>query len=271
MSDDDDIPDDKLLAMPDAGNPSSRSILRHERELSELAGEKSGNGFPGMLFPWSDPLEIERAGEKYRRDQMAYEQEMRDISERQDRLLLRIGEEETRIDERRREIDDHAIRLQDGRRAYVDGDRYRDGEGSLLAGADEAEAARQHEYRPDASTWQEKQEIERRAEENQRLREKILKDRESGQGPPQEAAKRMDGYEKEFAEKVQARAGQPVVDYGSADYMSEYQLSSAPAFNNAAGNAMPVSTSRPKEDEGDANSAEAKKAPPPPGRGGLKL
>jgi hypothetical protein len=54
------------------------------------------------LMPWDDPREIERAVEKHRRDLLAYEQQMRDISERQDRLLLRIEEEEARIDDRRR-------------------------------------------------------------------------------------------------------------------------------------------------------------------------
>ena len=41
---------------------------------------------------------------------------MREISQRQHRLLLRIEEEQGGIDERRREIDDDALRLRNGRR-----------------------------------------------------------------------------------------------------------------------------------------------------------
>ena len=54
------------------------------------------------------------------------------IRERQDRLLLRIEEEQREIDKPRKQIEDNALRLCDGRRAYVDGDRYRDGEGRAL-------------------------------------------------------------------------------------------------------------------------------------------
>src|SRR4029077_19443508 len=115
-----------------------------------------------------------------------------------------------------------------------DGDRYRDGEGRVLTGADEAEAARQHEYRPDASTWAQKQEIERRAEDAKRLKEKILQDRESGQGTPEEASMRLSGYEQEYHDKIEARAQQAPVDYGSADYMADYALSAVPAFTAAA-------------------------------------
>ena len=60
--------------------------------------------------------EIRKIEEKRHREQLAYEQAMREISERQDRLLLRIEEEQGGIDERCREIDDDALRLRDGRR-----------------------------------------------------------------------------------------------------------------------------------------------------------
>jgi hypothetical protein len=83
-----------------------------------------------------------------------------------------------------------------------------------------------------------KQEIDRQAEDAKRLKDKILKDRESGEGTPEEMQQRLSGYEKEFQEKVEARASQPVTDYGSADYMAElgdeYTLSTVPAFTRAA-------------------------------------
>jgi len=126
-----------------------------------------------MIFPWTDPREIRRIEEKRRREQLAYEQTMREISERPERLLLRIEKEQARSETRRREVDDNARRLRDGRRVYVDGDRYRDGEGRVLTGADEAEAAQQHEYRPGASTWADKQNADHQAAQAEQLRQKV--------------------------------------------------------------------------------------------------
>src|ERR1039458_7598384 len=118
------------------------------------------------------------------------------IRERQDRLLLRIEEEQREIDKPRKQIEDNALRLRDGRRVYVDGGRKRDGEGRVLTGPDEAEAARQHQYQPDASTWEQKQEIERRAADIKRLKDKILTDREEGISP-EEAGNRLSGRSEE--------------------------------------------------------------------------
>jgi hypothetical protein len=286
---DDDIPEDKILETPEQAMPGDLSRLwaihsnvLHQREADELNAELAGDAAPRMIFPWTSPYEKHRIEEKRRREQREFEQAMLEITERQDQLLFRIEQEQAEIDERRKEIEDHALRLHDGRRVYVDGDNYRDGEGILLTGADHAEAARQHEYRPDASTWAEKQEIDRRADENQKLKEKILKDRESGQRTPQEAAQRQDGYEKEFAEKVQARqdamdapaaAGnsqQPVTDYGSADYMAEYQISAVPAFT-AAANPKPAPDRKPADDDTGTAAAELKKTPQPLGQGSPKF
>jgi hypothetical protein len=91
---DDDIPEDKLLEMPEQALPGSlsrlwaiRSGLLHERQLDELNRELAGDAPPRMIFPWTDPREIRRIEEKRRREQREYEQAMREISERQDRLL----------------------------------------------------------------------------------------------------------------------------------------------------------------------------------------
>jgi hypothetical protein len=270
-TDDDDIPEDKLLAMPEQAWTGSlsrlwaiRSGLLHEREMTELNRELAGDAPPRMLMPWSDPREIRRLEEKRRREQREHEQAMREISERQDRLLLRIEEEQARIETRRREIDDNALRLRNGRRVYVDGDRYRDGEGRVLTGTDEAEAARQHEYRPDASTWHEKQEIERRAEDAKRIKEKILQDRESGQGTPEEASVRLSGYEQEYHDRIEARAQQAPADFGSADYMADYGVPSAvPAFTAAAANVKPATPRDPIEEDTGSSTAEIKKPSQP--------
>jgi len=286
MDTDDDMPEDEFLEMPEQALPGDlsrvwaiRSNLRHEREADELSRELAGDAPARMIFPWTDPHERRRIEEKRRREQLAYEEEMIENEQRRDRLLRRIDEEQAEIDERRREIEDNALRLRDGRRAYVDGDRYRDGEGRVLTGADEAEAARQHEYHPDASTWAEKQEIDRRADENQKLKDKVLKDRADGEGTPEQAAQRLDGYEKEFTEKVREREGemdaaatggnnaQAVTDYGSTDYMNAFggdsQISAVPAFTAAASNVSPETTRKLTDDDSGTQTAEVKKPQQP--------
>ena len=264
MTTDDDI---QLLAMPAAntGNLSSRrSILLHDRELAEIAVEREETARPMHLFPWDDPREIHRAEDKHRRDLLAYDEATREISARQDRLLTNIEAQQARIIERRQEIEDHALRLRDGRRVYVDGDRYRDGQGTLLTGPDEAEAARQHEYRPDASTWAQKYDIDHRFAAAEKLKNEVLADKQAGQGT--DDAKKLDGYEKEFADKVEAKAVGPVVDYGSTD---DYSLSSVPAFTAAAD---PVSRETKRElTEDDSGTQDAKKPPQPFGGAGMKL
>jgi hypothetical protein len=164
-----------------------RSNLLHQHEADELNRELAGEAPPRLIFAWTSPYEKHRIEEKRRSEQLEFEQAMLEISEHQDRLLRQISEEQVRIAERRKEIEDNTLRLDDGRRVYVDGDRYRDGEGRFLTGTDEAEAARQHEYHPHASTWAQKQEIERREKDAQDLKDKIEQDGASGQGTPQES------------------------------------------------------------------------------------
>ena len=272
--DDDDIPEDKPLETPE-------------------------QAFPGALSPlWSV-----RSGllHQHNADDLTREPAILAITERQNRLLRQIEEQQVRIEECRKQTEDDALRLRDGRRVYVDGDRYRDGEGRLLAGADEAEAARQHEYRPDTSTWAQKQDIDRRAADSQRLKDKIEQDRQSGQGTPQEAmggrrqtegsmqaaAQRLDAYEKEFVDKVQERTPQSVTDYGAPDCMNaldeDTQISTVPAFTAAAGVSREAIRKPGDEDTGSAaaelkqeairaeGEAGNKKPPRPFGQGTPKL
>jgi hypothetical protein len=277
-SQDDDIPDDKLLTLPGEAISGSdapslrakRANLQHERDFEEFNREMAGDAPPRMLFPWTDPREAKRLEEKHRHEQLQIEQEMREIAERQNRLLLQLDEELAEIEERRKEIEDNAIRLRDGRRVYVDGDRFRDEQGRVLTGADEAEATHQHEYRPDASTWVDKQENERREEEAQKLKRKVLKEKESAEGTPEQQSAQLDSNEKAFAEEVHARqsamsavqatsrTASAIPDYGDGDYMAEYQLSSAPAFNEASGIAKAVPDKEPKDDDGEAVRQELK-------------
>jgi hypothetical protein len=273
--DDGDIPEDKLLEMPEEAVhgdlsrlwSSVRSGLLHQQETDELNRELAGDAPPHMIFASSSVVEKRRIEEKRRREQIEFEHAMLEISEHQDRLLRQINEEQVRIAERRKEIEDNALRLQDGRRVYVDGDRYRDGEGRMLTGADEAEAARQHEYYPDASTWGDKKDIDDKYAAAEKLKDKIIADRQSGQGTPQEQAAKLDGYEKEFAEQVQARAAAPVTDYGSAD---NFDLSAVPAFTAAASPVSHETIRQLTDDDAGTQTADNKKPPQPFVGGSMK-
>ena len=285
----DNLPETELLALPGQAIPSGRltafftrraEILR-EHDLDVMMIERSGNSARHFLtFADTDPRLRQRREEHERRRAWLAEHELLEYRQRTDRLLAQIELQQRAIEKRRKEIDDNAIHLRDGRRVYVDGDQYRDEQGRILAGSDRHEAAAQHRLHPEASTWEQKQEIERRAEELRRLHEKVLKDREGGEGTPEEKQQRLSGYEKEFAEKVTARQAEmgavaaggrdAVPDYGSADYMAElgdeYKVSSVPAFTTAAVGGDQTLTAERKDTE-----AETPQTVNTPRAGALKL
>jgi hypothetical protein len=284
VADDADITDDELLALPADDIPAEglaafftrRAGVAHERAMTELYAELSGtSGRHYLIFPDQDPKEKQRRADERRREEFA-----RALGERQDRLLAQIEERQREVEKRRQEIDDNAIRLRDGRRAYVDGNVYRDGEGRVLTGADEADAARQHEYRPNASTWADRQENERQAEDLRRLKEKVVENGPEATGASatvghlENADRNLTGYEKEFAQQAQARSTQ-TLSYGSADYMAQlgdgYQISSQPAFATAAAIASHETIGQPSDTESESATADMKKAPQPLGQGALKL
>src|SRR5438876_97191 len=210
------------------------SPIIHQHEVDELALELAGDsGRAFMLFPDQDPKQKRRIEERRRRAQQEYEQALRYIRDRSDRLLLQVDEQQRAIEKRRKEIEDNAIKLHDGRRVYVDGNRYDDEHGFELTGADRDDARAQHRQHPDASTWEQKQDIDIRYEETKQLQDKILKNRESGEGTPEEKQQRLAVYEQEFQDQVETRARQAPPDYGGADYMTEldgeYTISTVPA------------------------------------------
>lgn len=288
----DDLSDNELLARPGEAIPAGRltafftrraEVLRlHELDVMML--ERSGMSARHFLtFADTDPRQRLLREEEERRRAWLAQLEMLEYQRRSDRLLAQIEEQERVVDKRRKEIEDNAIRLRDGRRVYVDGDRYRDEQGRVLEGGDFAEAQAQHHANPDASTWQDKQEIERRAEELRRLHEKVLHDRESGEGTPEEKRLRLSGYEHEFAEKVADRQQEmsaaatgvsAVPDYGSADYMAElggdYKISTKPAFDAAAVLATDT-TKPPTETETESATVESKRPSMPLGQSRPKL
>jgi hypothetical protein len=280
----DTMPEAELLALPGEGIPSGRltalftrrAALLHQQELDELALERSGNSMRHfIIFPDMDPQERLRREEEERRRALEAEREMEEYKERTDRLLAQIEEQQQALLKRRQEIEDKALRLHDGRRVYVDGDQYRDEQGNILQGRDLDEAADQRRQHPDASTWRDKKEIDDQYAEADRLKQLVLKDRENVErgGDVSAAGDRLSGYEKELAEKAEAKAAQPVADYGSGDYMAElggdWKISTVPAFTEAAQIASHETIDQPSDREGESD--ETKKNIRPPGQGTLKL
>jgi hypothetical protein len=289
----DNLPEAELLALPGEAIPPGRlteffvrrAALLHQQELDELAFERSGNSARHFLiFPDTDPKQRQQREEEARRRAWLAEQELLEYRQRTDRLLAQIDDQQHAVEKRRKVIEDNAIRLRDGRRVYTDGDQYRDEQGRFLEGRDRDEAAALHREKPDASTWEQKQEIDRRAEELKRLKDKVLKDRESGEGTPEKKQQRLSGYEKEFADKIATRQGEmqaaaagghdePAPNYGSADYMAElgdeYTISTVPAFTSAAQGGDKTVTAERKDT--DNETPQTQNTPRPTGQGALKL
>jgi hypothetical protein len=275
--DDEDLTDDQLLEMPTQAMPgdlsrlwATRAAVIHNRELNELVAELTGaSSSHRMIFPDQDPVAKRQREEEAARRAA---QEMQDYFERSNRLLARIDEQERVIAKRRQEIEDNALKLHDGRRVYVDGNQYRDENGAILQGSARDEAAALHRGNPQASTWQQKQDIDDRYAEAKRLREKVLHDRDAAErgGDVSAANDKLNADEKEFAAKVEARAQRSPTDYGSSDYMAaygdEYQISTVPAFTKAANQTGPQT-----DKETETETAQTKTAPQPIGQGAPKL
>src|SRR5258706_7222182 len=71
-----------------------------------------------------------------------YNKKMDDIIRREQEVKKQAQQKEQELKQVSQEIDCRTIRLHDGRRAYVDGDQYRDEQGRVLQGQDRAEARR---------------------------------------------------------------------------------------------------------------------------------
>ncbi len=101
----------------------------------------------------------------------------------------------------------------------------------------------------------------------------MLDEREQAESGGQDldaANMRLSTDEKEFAQKVEARAEQAPTDYGSSDYMAayddDYQMSTVPAFTKAA-----QQTAQPTDRQTETETAQTKLAPQPTGQGAPKL
>ncbi len=215
--------EDKLLSLPSGSVPpglltllwSRHADILHQRSFDEYNRELSGASSRHlMLYPGQSIEDKRRIEEQEQRRR--YAEAMLDVRRRSDRLLADIEFREREVEKRRQEIEDRALRLHDGRRVYFDGTGYRDETGRVLSGSDATEADVLHRERPDAPTWQERQKTIDEQAELERLRQKVLKEKQSaaadGQGlsaPEKEqrsrgAQARMSSYEQEFNAQVKA-------------------------------------------------------------------
>jgi len=65
-----------------------------------------------------DPKEKRRREEEARRRALLADQEMQEYRERSGRLLARIEQQQLVVEKHRKEIEDNALKLHDGRRVY---------------------------------------------------------------------------------------------------------------------------------------------------------
>jgi hypothetical protein len=236
----------ELLALPEsvisAGSLTKFWALHAaviEKENSdELARERNGASLSRRMIG-AEPTQEDRDREQQRQ----HEQALRDLRVREDALLLRIGEQERQIQLRQQEIEDNAIRLNDGRLVYVDGRKYRDGQGRVLQGDDEAEARRQHQTKPNASTWPAKTETDKLWNETERIRREIEERRRAeGQGSlKQNEANRRDRenalgrYEKVLSADAQNSKVQTDTRRDESAYSLDYSSLAGTGKGTAAG------------------------------------
>src|ERR1700719_1052232 len=181
------LPEGELLTLPDGAIPpgwlteffARRAALIQQQDSNELALELSGDSsLHLMIFRNMDPNEKRRRKEEDDRRRLLAEQELQEYCERSDRLLAWIEQEQLVVEKHRKEIEDNALKMHDGRRVYVDGNQYRDEQGRVLEGRDRDEAAALHNQKPNASTWQDRQKTIEEADELARLTQKVLDDRQ---------------------------------------------------------------------------------------------
>jgi hypothetical protein len=282
------IPDGELLALPSGAIPPGwlseffgrRAAVIHQQDADELALELSGDSTRHlMIFPGTDPKEKRRREEEARRSALLADQELQEYRERSDRLLAQIEQRQLVVEKHRKEIEDNALKLHDGRRVYVDGSQYRDEQGRVLEGRDRDEASALHQQKPNASTWQDRQKTIAEADELERLKQKVLNDRQEAErgGDLSAANDRLSGYEKEFQNNLETTrtdiAAQTPTDLASSystDYMAaygdEYTISTVPAFTKAA-NGQTVADRKDTETE----NPQTQNAPRPSGQSAPKI
>src|ERR1700689_3946955 len=122
------LPEGELLTLPDGAIPpgwlseffARRAALIHQQDSNELALELSGDSsLHLMIFRDMDPKEKRRRKDEADRLRLLAEQELQEYCERSDHLLARIEQQQIAVEKRRKEIEDNALKLHDGRRVYA--------------------------------------------------------------------------------------------------------------------------------------------------------
>jgi hypothetical protein len=132
------------------------------------------------------------------------------LHHREEIVMARLAEREEALLAEAQRLDDRTIKLHDGRRAYVDGDRYRDAEGKELTGADRAQAEVLHLEQPHAATWQEQQKLTKQWAETETLRRNIEAAQAGAPGTDETAAVSAAEKMLDRSKKIEA-----LPDYGS--------------------------------------------------------
>lgn len=228
----DDLSDDELLNVP-LGNlrPGElrRAFVVQTQHIQKV--EEAENARTVSL--------AERRQQDEQKQEEEHEQQL-ELHEREARLRELINEREDELRIEAEEQDKRAIRLTDDRRVYVDGDKYRDEEGHELKGADRAQAEQEHLEHPDATTWQEHENLNRKWQET----EKLKKDVENLQNGAEnsDADQKLTAYEKQLQTARDAELAKYPngPDYGSGDYSAELSGLASAFQTNAAGATPPA-------------------------------
>ena len=198
------LTDDELLDVP-LGNlvpgELARSFRVHAKQEQKLE--------QAAALHLAERLEVHQ--------EEAKREEEEELHERELTVLAEIAEREEKLRVEAELLDERAIKLHDGRRAYVDGDKYRDGDGRELTGADRAQAEVLHLEQPQAATWQEKHQIDEQAQRMEQMRRDIERAHASNAGPNEAAI--LTRYEKQLKTSDAASPAGGLPDYSDTDYM----------------------------------------------------
>jgi len=237
--DPDSLSDQELLVLPlsnidpakSARFISRRSTLIEKKDAEQSALEMT----PGHHGPHSGNA----AGQQERIALQQFLAALEDFREREDRLIAAIEDNHLETLRHLQDIDDRAIKLRDGRRAYVDGGDYRDKDGSLLRGADRDEADRLKTR--NSSTWKEKSEWQARNDREALVLHDLREDRQKldsasgkyGSMTDSQRAKLV-GEENALVSKYEKETNDLTKTY-SADYAAAYGIVASPRTASYAG------------------------------------
>src|SRR5262249_3767447 len=121
----DDLPDEELLSLPES-NIDPAQLDRFRSRRSEILEKKQAEETAPSMAATSRGQERARAENRQELEMERYVLALENFRQREDYLIAVIEERHRETLKRLQDIDDRAIKLHDGRRAYVDGDNYRD-------------------------------------------------------------------------------------------------------------------------------------------------